>query len=229
MITFFNFPSSIKVFSSIKLSEAFTVSSIIIFKSSSKTVAFNITLLEVKIVPFEGEFNTTLGIKLETFTKRNDKYFFHKLSKKYNAEEAVDFFVSNFLHQDKAWIGNLAKSDGHDIYFDYKKRKDSFTYQFRNECNSIRNNMDNKRLSFDDLFMVNGGQHPIFFKLLLSKQICNETFVVFEELLGFTRKWNKEIEEKVVWPIYAKRLKKFAPFLRYNRTETKLIMKEIFN
>tara|TARA_R110002050_G_scaffold27036_2_gene70838 strand:- start:1527 stop:1796 length:270 start_codon:yes stop_codon:yes gene_type:complete len=89
--------------------------------------------------------------------------------------------------------------------------------------------MDTKRLSFDDLYVVNRGQHPIFFKLLLSKQISYETFVVFEELLGFTRKWNKEIEEKVVWPIYAKRLKKFAPFLRYNRTETKLIMKEIFN
>ena len=170
-----------------------------------------------------------VNCKIETFTKRNDRYFFHKLSKKYNAEEAVDFFVANFLHKDKAWIGNLAKSDGADIYLDYKKRKDSFTYQFRNECNSIRVNMDNKRLSFDDLFMVNGGQHPIFFKLLLSKQICYETLVVFEELLGFIRRWDKEIEEKVVWPIYAKRIKKFTPFLRYNRTETKLIMKEIFN
>ena len=53
--------------------------------------------------------------------------------------------------------------------------------------------------------------------------------MVFEELLGFIRRWDKEIEEKVVWPVYAKRIKKFTPFLRYNRTETKLIMKEIFN
>ena len=29
-----------------------------------------------------------VNCKLETFTKRNDRYFFHKLSKKYNAEQA---------------------------------------------------------------------------------------------------------------------------------------------
>ena len=39
--------------------------------------------------------------------------FFTNLAK-YNEEQALDFFVSNFLHNDKKWIG---KSDGNDIYY----------------------------------------------------------------------------------------------------------------
>ena len=35
--------------------------------------------------------------RLETFTKRRDRYFFHKLSKSYNDITIVDYFVSNFV------------------------------------------------------------------------------------------------------------------------------------
>ena len=168
-----------------------------------------------------------VNCKLDTFTKRNDRYFFHKLSKKYNAEEAVDFFVANFLVKDKAWIGNLAKSDGKDNYLSYRKRKDSFSYMFRNECGVINDYLDRNRINFDDLFLVNRGQHPPFFKLLLSIKISYETFVVFQELLGFIERWDREISEKVVWSVYSKRIKKFTPFLRYNKTETKLIVKKV--
>ena len=99
------------------------------------------------------QYGGKVNCKLETFTKRNDRYFFHKLSKKYNEEQALDFFVSNFLHNDKKWIGDLAKSDGNDIYLSYRKYKDSFSYNFRSECNIIRD--------FDELFSVVRGQ-PTF-------------------------------------------------------------------
>ena len=169
-----------------------------------------------------------VNCKLDTFTKRNDRYFFHKLSKKYGPEEAVDFFVANFLVQDKAWIGNLAKSDGADNYLSYRKRKDSFSYMFRSECGVINDTMARTGITFDDLFLVDRGQHPPFFKLLLSKKNSYETFVVFEELLGFIERWDRQISEKVVWPVYSKRIKKFRPFLRYNKTSCKLEVKKVF-
>ena len=166
--------------------------------------------------------------RLETFTKRNDRYFFHKLSKKYNAEQALDFFVANFLHNDKKWIGDLARTDGQDIYLAHRKYKDAFGYNFRSECNIVRDYMGNNNLTFDNLFAVVGGQHPPFFKLLLSKRISYETFSVFETLLGFIERWDRQIVEKVVWKEYSKRIKKFLPFQSFNRTSAKLTMKETF-
>ena len=99
---------------------------------------------------------------------------------------------------------------------------------FRSECGVINDTMARTGITFDDLFLVDRGQHPPFFKLLLSKKISYETFVVFEELLGFIERWDRQISEKVVWPVYSKRIKKFRPFLRYNKTSCKLEVKKVF-
>jgi len=72
---------------------------------------------------YEGKVNC----KLETFTKRNDRYFFHKLSKQYEQTDILDFFVANFATDSKGWVGNLLQRDGRDVYLDYKKRKEAFT------------------------------------------------------------------------------------------------------
>ena len=68
------------------------------------------------------EYEGKVNCKLETFTKRNDRYFFHKLSKQYDRDNIVDFFVANFIHNNKKWVGNLLQNDGRDIYLDFKKR-----------------------------------------------------------------------------------------------------------
>ena len=47
------------------------------------------------------DYDGKVNIKLDTFTKRNDRYFFHKLSTKYNQNEILDFFVANFIEKDK--------------------------------------------------------------------------------------------------------------------------------
>jgi hypothetical protein len=82
---------------------------------------------------YEGKVNC----KLETFTKRNDRYFFHKLSTKYNKDEILDFFVANFSENSKKWVGNLLQNDGRETYLNYKKVKDNFSYHFRNDCINI--------------------------------------------------------------------------------------------
>ena len=173
---------------------------------------------------YEGKVNC----KLDTFTKRNDRYFFHKLSTRYNKDDILDFFVSNFLNDDNKWVGNLLKNDGRDVYLDYKKRKEAFAYHFKSDCVLIFNDYTNRRRSFDFCFEVIGGQHPRFLQLLLSKKISYQTFVVFENILSFIKKWDKEISEKVVWPVISNRVKKFKPFVKYNETECKMILKEVF-
>ena len=68
------------------------------------------------------EHSGMVHTKLETFTKRNDRYMFHKLSVKYNQEEIDDFMIANFVKKNKAWSGSLLERDSHETYLQYRKR-----------------------------------------------------------------------------------------------------------
>jgi len=173
------------------------------------------------------DYDGKVNIKLETFTKRNDRYFFHKLSTKYKQDEILDFFVANFCESDKKWIGNLLENDGRETYLNYKKVKDNFNYHFRNDIVNIINDFSSKRISFDDGFVCNSGQHPRLLRLLIQRRASFQTIIVLDQVLSFIKNWNKQIKERVVWTKIAHKISKLKPFIKYNETECKLIMKEI--
>ena len=166
--------------------------------------------------------------KLESFTKRSDRYFFHKLSKRYSERDILDYFVSNFAVDSHKWIGSVINNEGAENYTKFRKYKESFDYHFRNDCVAIRNELDNKSISFNGGFDVVSGQHPRILRLLLRKKIHLQTTVILDTILSFSKVWDKKIEEKVVWPKIKHTLNKFRPFVMYNETQVKLIMKEIF-
>jgi len=173
---------------------------------------------------YEGKVNC----KLETFTKRNDRYFFHKLSKQYEQTDILDFFVANFATDSKGWVGNLLQRDGRDVYLDYKKRKEAFTYHFRNDCLRINDDFLSNNISFDDGFVCRNGQHPRLLRLLLQKRISLQTTIVLNHFLSFSKNWDKEITEKVVWTKISSTIARLKPFVNFNVTECKLILKEVF-
>jgi len=169
-----------------------------------------------------------VSAKLDSFTKRKDRYFFHKLSKKYAETDILDFFVANFLADSKRWVGNLLANDGRDVYLDYKKRKEAFTYHFRSDCLRINDDFRTRGLSFDDGFVCPNGQHPRLLQLLIQKKIGYQSAVVLDHFLSFVKNWNKEIKETFVWPEIALKVTRVKPFINFNATECKLIMKEVF-
>jgi len=174
------------------------------------------------------KYEGNIKANIETFRKRNDRYFYYKLGTKYNKNDLLYFFVSNLLFDNNKYIKELTGGDAETIYLDWKKRNESFEYYFRNDCIHIVNDFNAKRLSFDNGFSVFGGQHPRFFQLVLSKKISYESAVVFNQILSYSKSWDKQITEQVVWPVHSKRLAKYEQFVKYNRTAIKLIMKEVF-
>jgi len=173
---------------------------------------------------YGGKVNT----KLDTFTKRKDRYFFHKLSTRYAEADILDFFVANFLADSKRWIGNLLANDGRDVYLDYKKRKEAFAYHFKQDCGTIFSDFRRKSISFDDGFIPVNGQHPRVLRLLIQRKISYQTTIVLNHFLNFIKNWDKEITEKVVWPEISLKVTRLKPFINFNATECKLIMKEVF-
>ena len=174
------------------------------------------------------KYDGKVNAKLDTFTKRKDRYFFHKLSTRYAETDILDFFVANFLADSKRWIGNLLANDGRDVYLDYKKRKEAFAYHFKQECGTIASDLGRRNISFNDGFIPSDGQHPRILRLLIQRKISYQTAVVLDHFLGFTKNWDKEITEKVVWPEISLKVSRVKPFVNFNATECKLIMKEVF-
>ena len=174
------------------------------------------------------KYDGKVNAKLDTFTKRKDRYFFHKLSTRYAETDILDFFVANFLADSKRWIGNLLANDGRDVYLDYKKRKEAFAYHFKQECGTIVSDLGRRNISFNDGFIPPDGQHPRVLRLLIQRKISYQTAVVLDHFLGFTKNWDKEITEKVVWPEISLKVSRVKPFVNFNATECKLIMKDTF-
>jgi len=172
--------------------------------------------------------NAKVNSSFNTFLKRNDRFFFHKLTTKYSKEEMLDYFVCNFFHNSKTWIGNLVRADGETNYTKWKKYNQALTYNFRNDCLLVRNIIDADRISFDDMFRVSNGQHPRLLRLLLSEQIGVQTFIILDKILSFIKNWDKEITETIIWPEKSFKITKLKPFVNFNITKCKFIMKEVF-
>ena len=175
------------------------------------------------------KYGGKVNVKLESFTKRNDRHFFHKLSTRYSEVDISDYFVCNFLVDNKRWIGDLIRNDGSEEYAKWKKYKDAYRYHFRNDCVLVRDDFLSNNLSFDDGLSVGNGQHPRLLRLYLRKKIHFQSLYIIDRIVNFSRKWDKEIDEKVVWPEISRKLKKVKPFVAYNLVEMRNIMKEVFN
>ena len=92
----------------------------------------------------------------------------------------------------------------------------------------LRNVIDGDRIRFDDVFSVDSGQHPRLLRLLLSEQISIQSVIILDKVLGFVKRWDKEIKETIIWPEKSFKLKKLNPFIKFNLTKCKFIMKEVF-
>ena len=163
------------------------------------------------------KYNGKVNASLEQFTRRNDRYFFYKLSTRYTKDSIVDYFVSNFASNNKKWIGNLLEDTGHKTYLRYKGYGESFNYNLRGDLG---------RITFDSGMGVHNGQHPRMLRLLIQEKINYQTAIILDKTIAFIKDWDTQIKEKVVWPHISSKLKKLKPFLRYNEVEAQLILKE---
>jgi hypothetical protein len=164
--------------------------------------------------------------KLETFTKRRDRYFFHKLSKSYSDKSIVDYFLSNFVSNTNIWVGDIIGQTGDETYKQWSKKLEALHYYYEQDIDYIIERMETKDIKFNDLFLSVNGQHPTILKMFLSKKINFETLIILDDILKFTKKLNKDITEKVLWPKLFDRMKRYKPFLSYNITKYKISLRD---
>ena len=164
--------------------------------------------------------------RLETFTKRRDRYFFHKLSKSYNDKSIVDYFLSNFVSNTNLWVGDIIGKSGDETYKEWSKKLESLQYYYEQDIDYIIERITTKDIKFNDLFTSVNGQHPPIVKMFLAKKINFETLIILDDILKFTKGLSLSITETVLWPKLSDRMKRYKPFLTYNITKYKISLRD---
>ena len=137
----------------------------------------------------------------------------------------VDYFVSNFVSNTNLWVGDIIGSTGDESYKEWSKRIESLHYYYEQDIDYLIERMTANKMSFDDIFTSKDGQHPPILKMVLSKKICVETFVILEDILSFAKRLDKDISETVLWPKMHDRAVRYRPFMKFNNTKYKMTLK----
>tara|TARA_Y100000289_G_scaffold54061_1_gene56328 strand:+ start:547 stop:1149 length:603 start_codon:yes stop_codon:yes gene_type:complete len=159
---------------------------------------------------------------LQSFYKNKQRFWFEKLSRKYDDNEIKELFVSNYaLSEDnsKIWIGNLVR-EGETLYSQWKKNQQSMSYLFRQECDTLFG--DNK---IDDVFDCSKG-HPLLLKKHLSKEVSLETLIIIDRILNYKSRFDKSLSDPV-WESVSMKMRKYGPFLNIDVFKYKKILKEV--
>lgn len=167
------------------------------------------------------------SVTTDSFLKRRDKFFFAKLERKLNKEERVYFFVSNFIVNDSSWSGSLVTDQSMTIYGEWKKRIQSLSYSFKEDCQKLKDIVDFSGKTFDNLFEAKDS-HPPLLKLYLGKEISLETMVILDKVLGYVGRWSRYLSDDIIWSNVRMIITKYNGFVNVDVDRYKGIMQQTF-
>jgi len=171
------------------------------------------------------KYNFKSNVSAKSFFNRKDKFFFAKLAK-HHGKELKMYFVSNFIN-DVNYVGDMINEDGEKNFINMKKIHESLHHSFEKDINTIDDYMVVNTYNFDDILESKDGQHPLIIKLWLQEEISLETVVILNAILGFVDHESSKISETIIWPNISRKITKYEPFVRFNATKCKDIMKKI--
>lgn len=149
------------------------------------------------------KFSGQTKIKRQSFYKRKDRIFFVRLSTKYSDKEILNYLVSNFIQDRSGYIANFNDKN----YEDWLQKRKTFYELFSEEMKPFVKN-------FEPLFECKDSQHPLLLKEYLGKRVSLETMIVLDDLVEFSKRWDKELVwDDFVWPDVKKLVNNYKGFL----------------
>jgi len=172
------------------------------------------------------KYNGKTNVSKSTFSTNKSKYHFYKLSRKYNLEELKDFYIANFIQGKGDWVGDLLQ-DGDENYTKWQKTQQSLTYTFENDIMYMFDSVDGAEFwHIDDYFKPIDGGWPMLITKMMHDKIKLETVCILIDIFDCMPRWEKQITEDIVWPTHRRIIKKYTPFINYDKQKFKEILKE---
>ena len=167
------------------------------------------------------KYNGKTNVSKQTFSTRKDKYHFYKLSRKYDIEQLKDFYVANFVSGNDKWVGSMLQ-DGEENYTKWTKTQQSLTYTVENDIIY----MSDKHHPLDWIYPRNGNDYPMLLKEMMQGSITLETVVILVDMMELMPMWSERIKEDIIWPSYKLIIKKYTPFVHYDKNKFRNILRE---
>jgi hypothetical protein len=172
------------------------------------------------------KYNGKTNVSKQTFTTNKSKYQFYKLSRKYDLDELKNFYVANFIQGKGDWVGDLLQ-DGDENYTKWQKTQQSLTYTFENDIMYMFDSVDGAEFwNIEDYFKPIDGGWPMLITKMMHNKISLETVCILVDILGCMPRWEKQITEDIIWPTHQRIIKKYTPFILYDKEKCKQILKE---
>ncbi len=172
------------------------------------------------------KYNGKTNVSKQTFTTNKSKYQFYKLSRKYNLDELKNFYIANFIQGKGDWVGDLLQ-DGDENYTKWQKTQQSLTYTFENDIMYMFDSVDGAEFwHIDDYFKPIDGGWPMLITKMMNEKISLETVCILIDILGCMPKWEKQITEDIIWPTHRRIIKKYTPFIQYDKEKFTKFLKE---
>ena len=160
------------------------------------------------------KYNGKVKADIKSFLKRKDKYHFGKLFRTHK-HELQDFYIANLSKKD-LWAGDLLNEECVKVYKEWKKNNQKLSYLFETEVNDLLSKKDIQKV-----LEVKNGQHPILLKEFMAKKVSLETICIMDEIIGFTKDWDKLITERIVYPEIHTKINKYKSFIEFDRVKYK--------
>jgi hypothetical protein len=167
-------------------------------------------------------YNGKTRVSVDSFQNRKDKYYFHRLARKYGDDEIVSFLVSNFVQDENVWSGKLLEPEADQVYLDWKRVTDSMSEVYKNDLQKVATSPE----EFDQLFKVEDGQLPKLLSHLLQRDVCIETLVILNNIFDFIRIWDKKVTDDIIYPKISRKIKKYGSFLSVDVNKYKILTKK---
>ncbi len=172
------------------------------------------------------KYNGKTNVSKQTFTTNKSKYQFYKLSRKYDLDELKNFYVANFIQGKGDWVGDLLQ-DGDENYTKWQKTQQSLTYTFENDIMYMFDSVDGAEFwHIDDYFKPIDGGWPMLITKMMHDKISLETVCILVDIFGCMPKWEKQITEDIIWPTHRRIIKKYTPFIQYDKEKFTKFLKE---
>jgi|TARA_S200000501_G_scaffold192639_1_gene181443 hypothetical protein len=163
------------------------------------------------------KYNGKVKADIKSFLKRKDKYHFGKLHRTHK-QELQDFYIANLSKKD-LWAGDLLSEECVKVYKEWKKNNQKLSYLFETEVSDLLRKKDIQKV-----LEVKNGQHPILLKEFMAKKVSLETICIMDEIVEFTKDWDRMISERIVYPEIHNKINKYKSFVDFDRVKYKKVL-----
>lgn len=163
------------------------------------------------------KYNGKVKADIKSFLKRKDKYHFGKLHRTHK-QELQDFYIANLSKKD-LWAGDLLSEECIKVYKEWKKNNQKLSYLFETEVSDLLRKKDIQKV-----LEVKNGQHPILLKEFMAKKVSLETICIMDEIVEFTKDWDRMISERIVYPEIHNKINKYKSFVDFDRVKYKKVL-----